>query len=285
MATYSEQTRLGGPGGQSLTIGDLFSQFKYKNTVGLQYLDRQRADIRDANIILRELDINTNDLVGIQNDTEKYGTRLIINYKETSTMMYDLLKFRDGEIFKIHNYSEKRIMIQDMSSDLKFVAVIGVPFEVPHQIVRNIMSRFGEVHDIRMNYFQTKLNGLATGTRTVKMKVLKNIPSVIIVGKKKINIAYEGQQKTCNKCGMDNHIASECDIDEGEKVNNINDTDYPVLNPVSTPTETPEKVQEEQAEKDKEVPESDIVKGKTKVNIEKPIYEDISEPEEGEPMI
>ena len=88
------------------------------------------------------------DLVGIQNDNEKYGTRLLVKFKETSTMMYELMKARDGEVFSINNFGEKRLMIQDMSSDMKFVAVIGVPFEVPHNVVRDVLSRFGEVHDV-----------------------------------------------------------------------------------------------------------------------------------------
>ena len=52
---------------------------------------------------------------------------------------------------------------------------------------------------------------------------------MIKVGSKTLNIAYEGQIKTCHKCGMEGHMGGSCETNEDERIHLINDTDYPVL--------------------------------------------------------
>ena len=252
MASYSELAGLGGQGGSTLTIGDLFEQYKYCNTVGLQFLDGHRADIRDVREILDKLGLTNENIVGIQKDTENRYSRLIMKFNVRFLDLYEQTRRRHGEVINVYGYGEKRILLQDMSSNKQFVAVIGVPFEVPHDLVKKIMSRFGEVFDIRMNRYQSSLKGITTGTRVVLMTVVKKIPSVIIVGKKKINISYEGQEKTCSKCGMFNHIAYDCETPDEERVNVADDTNFPLLQPnnipiIPTPNETiiEETVQEE----------------------------------------
>ena len=80
-----------------------------------------------------------------------------------------------------------------------------------------------------MNFYNVGLKGIATGTRKIKMIVKRNIPSVIKVGSKTINIAYEGQTRTCYKCGLDNHMGSNCKTVIEDFVHYINNTDYPIL--------------------------------------------------------
>ena len=166
MASYSELAALGGSGGSTLTISDLFDKYKYCNTIGLQFLDRQRSDIRDVREILDALSLTTDDIFGVQKDTENRFSRLIMKFKDSSSGVFDLTRRRHGEILNICN-GEKRVMIHDLSSNKQFVAVIGVPFEVPDEVIRNLMARFGEVFDIRMNSYQNTLKGIVTGTRVV----------------------------------------------------------------------------------------------------------------------
>ena len=67
--------------------------------------------------------------------------------------------------------SEIKIRIQDMTTEYKYVNVAGIPFEVPDALVTDLFSRFGEVKEIRMNYYNVGLKGIATGTRKIKMIV------------------------------------------------------------------------------------------------------------------
>ena len=116
-----------------------------------------------------------------------------------------------------------------MTGDIKYVSVVGIPFEVPDRVVVEIMSRFGTVKDIKMNFYQQNLQGIANGTRCVKMIVQKDIPSCIKIGNKAINISYSGQLKTCYKCGYSTHIGSECTTEGNERINIWNDENFPLL--------------------------------------------------------
>ena len=44
------------------------------------------------------------------------------------------------------------------------------------------------------------MDGVMSMDRVVKMKVRKNIPSIILVGNKKVSIRYEGQARSCPRC-------------------------------------------------------------------------------------
>ena len=115
----------------------------------------------------------------------------------------------DGHIISLRN-GDTKMRIQDMMTVYKYVNVAGIPFEVPDNVIVNVFSRFGEVKEVRMNYYNVGLKGIATGTRKIKMIVKKNIPSVIKVGTKTLNVAYEGQTRTCYKCGLDTHMGDDC---------------------------------------------------------------------------
>ena len=44
------------------------------------------------------------------------------------------------------------------------------------------------------------MDGVMSTDREVKMKVRKNIPSIILIEDKKVNIRYEGQARSCSRC-------------------------------------------------------------------------------------
>ena len=50
------------------------------------------------------------------------------------------------------------------------------------------------------------MDGVLSMNRQVKMKVKKNIPSIILIGDKKANIRYEGQAKSCPRCLLRLHV-------------------------------------------------------------------------------
>ena len=60
------------------SIADLFSNYKYQQTFGLLYLNRKKADITDVRSVLNELVIENSDVKCVQQDTEKWYSRLLI---------------------------------------------------------------------------------------------------------------------------------------------------------------------------------------------------------------
>ena len=229
--SYRDVAGMGLQAASHASIADLFSNYKYQQTFGLLYLNRKKADIADVRAVLDKLSIENSDVKCVQRDTEKWWSRLLLKLEDYASVEFDRIKDMDGEIITLRkNEEDVKIMIQDMTSNIKYVAVAGVPFEVPDNAVYELMSRFGIVKGIRMNYYQSVLKGIATGTCIVKMSVKRNIPSVIEVGSKTLNISYDGQTKTCYKCGKDDHLGEGCTTLEEHKVIMFNDTDYPVLN-------------------------------------------------------
>ena len=231
------------------SIEDLFSKYKCKQTFGLLFLDKKKAELADMPAVIQMLQLDSADIIGVQRDTEKWWSRLLVKLDDDALMEFERMKDMDGEIITLRrNNCDVKIMIQDMTSNIKYVAVSGIPFEVPNEAVAALMSRFGDVKGIRMNYYKSILNGIATGTRIIKMNIKRSIPSVIKVGSKTLNIAHEGQIKTCYKCGMEDHLGDKCETKDEEKIHRINDTDYPLLNsqqsasketPVAEPEATP----------------------------------------------
>ena len=229
--SYRDVAGMGFQAASHASIADLFSNYKYQQTFGLLYLNRRKADIADVRAVLNELVIENSDVKCVQRDTEKWFSRLLVKLEDNAFMEFDRIKDMDGEIITLKkNEEDIKIMIQDMTSNIKYVAVAGIPFEVPDKAVYELMSRFGIVKGIRMNYYQSVLKGIATGTRIVKMSIKRNIPSVLKVGSKTLNISYDGQNKTCFKCGREDHLGEGCSTLEEHKVLVFNDTDYPVLN-------------------------------------------------------
>ena len=135
------------------SIADLFNNYKYQQTFGLLYLNRKKADIAEVQAVLNELVIENSDVKCVQRDTEKWFSRLLVKLEDDAFMEFDRIKDMDGEIITLRkNEEDIKIMIQDMTSNIKYVAVAGIPFEVPDKAVYELMSRFGIVKGIRMNY-------------------------------------------------------------------------------------------------------------------------------------
>ena len=230
--SYSSAAANGGVGSSAQSsLVDLFSTYKYKETIGFLYLDKVKARLMDVKEIMAKLRINVCDILGVQHDSERWFGRLLCKFKSTAANVFDRLKNMDGEIIQVRG-GEARVMIQDMTGEVKYVSVSGIPYEVPDEVVANLMSRFGTVKSIRMNYFQQALTGIANGTRCVKMIIKKDIPSCIKIGNRAINVSYTNQTKTCFKCGQiltNAHMGRQCVASPDEIINNINDENFPVL--------------------------------------------------------
>ena len=50
------------------------------------------------------------------------------------------------------------------------------------------------------------MDGVMSMDRQVKMKIKRNIPSIILVGNERVNIRYDGQAKSCSRCLMRLHV-------------------------------------------------------------------------------
>ena len=170
--SYSGAVSSGLPAPIHTSLFDYFHDYKYEATIGLLYLHRKKADIADVNDALAKINVDLTDVAGVQRDTEKWFSRLLVKFEDYAKNEFERIKEMDGDIISLKN-GEIKIRIQDMTTEYKYVNVAGIPFEVPDALVTDLFSRFGEVKEIRMNYYNVGLKGIATGTRKIKMIVKK----------------------------------------------------------------------------------------------------------------
>ena len=77
-----------------------------------------------------------------------------------------------------------------------------LPYEVPNEMLLDVLKGYGHVYNIRRDSFQ--LHGeIETGTR-------EHIPSYIQVGGCTVKTYFRGQKMTCRVCGGTRHIGRKC---------------------------------------------------------------------------
>ena len=88
--------------------------------------------------------------------------------------------------------------------------------ETDNRELRSILECFGVVSGpIKHQRYQAKrgaeeeermMDGVMTMDRQVKMKIRRNIPSIILVEGRKVNVRYDIQPKSCSRCLQRLHI-------------------------------------------------------------------------------
>ena len=93
------------------------------------------------------------------------------------------------------------------------VTIKNLPAEVSDMTLTDRMSEFGGVFNIS----HSMEDGLWNGDRIVDMKVLKDIPSLVMVGKYPAYARYRGQRLCCHHCNRWGHAVKNCEF----KLNNL----------------------------------------------------------------
>ena len=141
MASYSGVASAGLGAPSHTTLADLFKHYRYESTIGLLFLHGKKADIADVNIALQKIDVELVDVKGIQRDTEKWWSRLLIKFDDHAKSEFERVKELDGQIISLRN-GDIKIRIQDMTTEYKYVNVAGIPMEVPDNVVIDLFSEF-----------------------------------------------------------------------------------------------------------------------------------------------
>ena len=99
--------------------------------------------------------------------------------------------------------------IFDQSSNTITINVLGVPYQLSNAAVRNKLTKYGRVQNIRRGYYRD-MPEVENGVRHVQMEMLSPVPSYIQFGSKSFQARYNGQALTCRKCDKTGHHASAC---------------------------------------------------------------------------
>ncbi len=89
------------------------------------------------------------------------------------------------------------------------VVVFQYPYERGNDLLVKELSAFGEVKDIRYQKW-TNIPDVSTGTRIVRMSLLKPIPRFISVQGVRVKVWFKGQPVICDICRKEGHRAVSC---------------------------------------------------------------------------
>ena len=91
------------------------------------------------------------------------------------------------------------------------VLVYNFPYEIPHAVVREALSPFGEVESVHFRHW-THAQEICDGVRTVRMVRSRAISRNLVIDGFPVKISYPGQALECDICGELGHIAKNCSL-------------------------------------------------------------------------
>jgi len=178
-----------------------------------------------CDVIFDQLDIKEGDIVGFQ---QLKSNTFVIKFNN-SAIYESYCDTYDGKELQVGNNGNVRVI--NFSKVYTYVSIRHAPFDMENDILENILSKYGKLHGIRLNtYFYGRAKGLLNGTRTARMELKANIPSSISVLGHKVYLYYNGQKRTCYKCGGENHLAATCEFDAEDRHNILSEEDFPSMN-------------------------------------------------------
>lgn len=83
-----------------------------------------------------------------------------------------------------------------------------LPAEVPDDVVRQVLGRFGAVHEI--DHLKFSGTSVCNGTRLIRMSLASDIPVSIRIMRYPCRVFYVGQPHLCSICRSPDHRAVDC---------------------------------------------------------------------------
>ena len=210
---------------------------KRVNTVGIKYVKGERSIDHYENIIENILGIPIDEIVGLGECGKK---KFLVKIKSERLYQQICLKLV-GETKTVDE--NHKIVIEDLSPYKDRVRVVNVPFELPNEALRRLLSNYGKVENIITGEIKEgRLKGVMNLERIVWMIVTKPIPSSLFI-KELDNYLYFNYNKqilTCHNCGDPRHKAQFCRKweytrpEERENATRIDLTDLIPLNQTET---------------------------------------------------
>ena len=182
-----------------------------ENTIGITYKAGEIKDDHYENIIEKILGVSETDVVGID---DRGATRFLFEVRDNET--YDrICEQFTGKDISIDQFNV--IQVDDISSYGTRIEISRVPFAIDNNMLKIILQKYGEIYKCQ-NYYRKfgKYNELdKTGDRIVWMKPFSHIPQQLEFKNSEniyINVKYENQPMSCNKCGSEGHRQRYCNV-------------------------------------------------------------------------
>jgi hypothetical protein len=94
---------------------------------------------------------------------------------------------------------------------LRQVGPAGLPPEVKEPVLRDAMSKYGDVKDIQEEQWPNQYKyKVSNGIKIVGVNLKKHVPSYMFIASHRVLTTYEGQPPTCYNCNEQGHHSVEC---------------------------------------------------------------------------
>lgn len=97
-----------------------------------------------------------------------------------------------------------------VDGDAVTVRVNDLPSTVSNVAVAEFMLKFGEVISIRNETWKHYFPGIPNGVRVLRMNLIRNIPSHLIIANESTTVSYMNQPITCRRCNYPAHPNRRC---------------------------------------------------------------------------
>ena len=205
-------------------MGSYKVPFRRQDSIGLFFSTYASVELV-RKVLYDFMKIDSRMICGVQNLNKE---KIVVKFFCNETFLDVVRKYKD-KVIKIDDVDTVKVI--DISSGTTYVSIRNAPFEMDDEVIIMILSKYGKVESIRKNRYSVgPFEGMLTGTRTAKMKVRKNIPSSVYVLGHSLSFLYNGQKRTCYKCGKEGHLAKDCPVDVFVRNNIWTEEDFPDMN-------------------------------------------------------
>ena len=159
--------------------------------------------------IYEQLRLREDDIRMIQVD----GPRRKVYIKfVTSDKMQTVLTSTKGQLEYRHENGEVSVVRVDIAGmGLRRVRVANLPPEVSDRVLRDTMSKYGDVKEITGEQWSRQYRyPVSNGIRIVELQLKQHIPSHMQIVGQRVLITYEGQPTTCYGCNEAGHQYGAC---------------------------------------------------------------------------
>lgn len=186
---------------------------KKQNTVvlNLRGIPIRLTHLDVQTIIQQQLQLTVDQVIAIHYDTLKNLVFLKVSREELADRIVN--SFPSGLTYKDPQNGTEYPVPMAREIGLTSVRVHQVSIDVPNSLIASALAPYGTVIGNVINETYGPHMPYATvytGVRTVRMKLTKAIPSFLEVDGEKTLVTYNGQSKTCMRCGSTEHFRSEC---------------------------------------------------------------------------
>ncbi|KAJ4432868.1 hypothetical protein ANN_21507, partial [Periplaneta americana] len=140
-------------------------------------------------------------------------------HKAISPGLYDkLLQMYDTPSdFRYESGETTKVTVSAADTQTITVRIFNLPPEVLHHVLRNVLSNYGSVLDIRDERWSTQyLLPVNNGVKAIRMKLKQSIPTSLKIANYDVNFAHPGQVKDTSAAEEDLRETTEDAVSDTE---------------------------------------------------------------------